>query len=61
LLERVREALRQSGLNPDRLAQSDLDRVDQFHIGGVDATSRLARLAEVRESHQVLDLGSGIG
>ena len=48
LRERVREALRESGLNPDRLSQSELDKLDQFHVGGLDATVSLARLAGIR-------------
>ncbi len=61
LLQRVIEAMRRSGLDPDRLRQSDMEKFDQFHIGGLDATDALARLAEIRRSDVVLDLGSGIG
>lgn len=61
LLERVREALRQNGLDPDRLDRADLTGLDQFHVGGLDANDELARLAQIRESDRVLDLGSGIG
>jgi ubiquinone/menaquinone biosynthesis C-methylase UbiE len=61
LLDRVREALRQSGLDPDRLVQSELSKLDQFHVGGLDATNALARMAEIRVADRVLDLGSGIG
>ncbi|HTB12726.1 MAG TPA: methyltransferase domain-containing protein [Bryobacteraceae bacterium] len=61
LLERVKEALRQSGLNPDRLDQSELEKLDQFHVGGLDATDDLARLAAIRPGDRVLDLGSGVG
>jgi sarcosine/dimethylglycine N-methyltransferase len=61
LMERVREALRRSGLNPDRLEQADLAQLDQFHVGGLDATDALARLARIQQSDRVLDLGSGIG
>jgi ubiquinone/menaquinone biosynthesis C-methylase UbiE len=61
LVERVREALRQSGLDTDRLEQSQLAKLDQFHVGGADATDNLARMAGIRSSDRVLDLGSGIG
>jgi SAM-dependent methyltransferase len=61
LVERVKEALRQSGLNPDRLNQVELAKLDHFHVGGVDATDSLARLAGIRDSDRVLDLGSGVG
>lgn len=61
LLERLTEALRRSGRDPDRLNQSDLSKFDHFHVGGLDATDALIRLAEIRQTDQVLDLGSGIG
>jgi ubiquinone/menaquinone biosynthesis C-methylase UbiE len=61
LPERAKEALRQSGLNPDKLAQSDLAKLDQFHVGGLDATNCLAHAAEIRATDRVLDLGSGVG
>jgi ubiquinone/menaquinone biosynthesis C-methylase UbiE len=61
LLERVRTALLASGLNPDQLEQADLAKFDQFHVGGLDATNRLARMAAIRRSDRVLDLGSGTG
>jgi ubiquinone/menaquinone biosynthesis C-methylase UbiE len=61
LVERVKAALRESGLNPDALSQSDLAKLDHFHVGGVVSTDGLAQLAEIRESDRVLDLGSGIG
>lgn len=58
---RIVEALRQSGLDPDHLKQSELEKLDHFHVGGMDATDRLARLAQIRETDRVLDVGSGIG
>jgi ubiquinone/menaquinone biosynthesis C-methylase UbiE len=61
LMERVRTALRENGLNPDRLEQADLAKFDQFHVGGIDATTRLARLAAIQQNDRVLDLGSGTG
>ncbi len=61
LLDRVREALRESGLDPDQLDQSELAKLDQFHVGGLDATGRLSLDAGIRQSDSVLDLGSGVG
>jgi SAM-dependent methyltransferase len=43
------------------LAQSDLANLDQFHVGGLDATNSLARAAEILATDRVLDLGSGVG
>lgn len=61
LLERVKAALLQSGLDPARLNQSDLEKRDQFHIGGPDATNALVHMAGIKASDRVLDLGSGVG
>ena len=61
LVERVREALRESGMNPDALDQAELAKRDQFHVGGAEATAQMARLAGIRATDRVLDVGSGIG
>ena len=61
LVERVREALRRSGFDPDRMDQAELEKLDQFHVGGLEATDALAKLAEIRTTDAVLDLGSGVG
>lgn len=61
LAGRILEALRQNGLDPEHLNQADLARLDQFHVGGLEATDALVRLAEIRAADRVLDLGSGIG
>ena len=61
LMERIKLALAESGLNPEHLQQSDLAKLDHFHVGGVDATDALIRLANIQPTDLVLDLGSGIG
>src|SRR5580698_3556786 len=58
---RVREALKRSGLDPDHLRQADIEKLDQFHVGGLEATNQLAAAANIQASDRVLDLGSGIG
>jgi len=61
LMKRIERALADSGLNPEHLQQSDLARLDHFHVGGLDATDSLIRLAHIQPTDLVLDLGSGIG
>src|SRR5580704_5296608 len=61
LVERVKAALVESGLDPSRLNQSDLEKRDQFHVGGLDATNTLIQIAGIKASDRVLDLGSGGG
>ncbi len=61
-LERaILDAATASGKDIDRLVPSDLSSVDEFHIGGRDATIEFAgELGAARGSH-LLDIGSGIG
>jgi sarcosine/dimethylglycine N-methyltransferase len=53
--------LRAAGKDPDRPAPEDLAPVDQFHIGGRDATLELAKLAGLAPGLAVLDVGGGLG
>jgi ubiquinone/menaquinone biosynthesis C-methylase UbiE len=54
-------ALRAAGKDLDHLSPDDLAAIDEFHIGGREATlSLLEQLAPRRDSH-ILDIGSGIG
>ena len=61
-LERaVLDALRAAGKDPDRLEPADLAPVDEFHIGGRQATMDLASQLHVAPGMQLLDIGSGLG
>jgi ubiquinone/menaquinone biosynthesis C-methylase UbiE len=61
LVARITTALRAMGKDMTSLAVEDLAPVDQFHVGGRDATLGLARLAEIRPEDRVLDVGGGLG
>jgi SAM-dependent methyltransferase len=61
LAARIATALRAMGKDVASLAIEDLAPVDQFHVGGRDATLALARLAEIRREDRVLDIGGGLG
>jgi ubiquinone/menaquinone biosynthesis C-methylase UbiE len=61
-LERaVLEALQASGKDPDHLVPADLAPVDEFHIGGRQATLDLAAQLDVAPGGHLLDLGCGLG
>ena len=61
LPSRLLQALADAGLDPRNLQCADLELLDEFHIRGKDATRDLAKLAQLQEHHQVLDLGCGVG
>ncbi len=61
-LERsILDALAASGKDLDRLAPADLAPVDEFHIGGRQATVDLASQMEIEPGLHVLDIGCGLG
>jgi cyclopropane fatty-acyl-phospholipid synthase-like methyltransferase len=45
----------------DRLQPDDLAPVDEFHMGGREATVHLAEKIDLKADLTVLDIGSGIG
>lgn len=61
LEETILQAAGRMGLDPDRLSATDLAVVDEFHIGGLEATKELADQMELATGVRVLDVGSGIG
>lgn len=61
LVTSILDALARAGTDTSRLRTRDLEPVDQFHIGGSEATAELARRLDLAEHHRVLDVGSGLG
>jgi len=61
LLDRILDALRQAGKDPDHLTIDDLAPVDEFHSRRRKATEELARMLAPAATDHVLDIGSGIG
>src|SRR5260370_8819011 len=62
IARRIDEQLRLSGVaNDHTVSPSDLAAVDQFHVGGLEATQELARLFSPSQGSDVLDIGSGLG
>ncbi len=61
LAEAIFAGLRAGGKDPDDLAVDDLAPVDEFHIGGREATAAFAERLGVEPGMHLLDIGSGIG
>jgi hypothetical protein len=54
-------ALLAAGKDPDRLNLADLGPVDEFHIGGRQATVDFAEQLGAARGAYLLDIGSGLG
>lgn len=54
-------ALAAAGKDPDALTPDDLAPVDEFHIGGRQATKDLSAQLDLPRGARVLDIGSGLG
>jgi len=61
LEELILGAVVREGKDPENLTASDLAAVDEFHVGGLEATQELAKQMELRAGMRLLDVGSGIG
>jgi SAM-dependent methyltransferase len=61
LEESILGAVAREGKDPETLAAGDLAAVDEFHVGGLEATQELAKHMELRAGLRLLDVGSGIG
>ena len=60
LVERILASLSEAGKSLDSLTVNDFASFDNLHLGGVDETLSLARLATARHGMRVLDVGSGV-
>lgn len=61
VLARIRAGLQALGLDPDNIQPGDLKQVDEFHIGGAEATLSLIAELDIKADAEVLDIGSGVG
>src|SRR6202011_6152577 len=61
LEELILGAVVREGKDPENLTALDLAAVDEFHVGGLEATQELAKHMELRAGLRLLDVGSGIG
>ncbi len=61
LEDRILASLRAAGKNLEQLAPDDLSGMDEFHVGGREATQDLAAFMHLRPGMHLLDIGCGIG
>jgi SAM-dependent methyltransferase len=61
LAQAINQALVAAGKDPDRLTPADLAPVDEFHVGGGEATAALFAPLGLRPGMRWLDIGSGLG
>jgi len=61
LEQTILAALVAAGKDPEKLTAADLAPVDEFHIGGREATVDLAQRMGATEGMRLLDIGAGLG
>src|SRR3974377_127862 len=61
LEERILSKLRDRGKDLEQLRTEYLAALDEFHLGGLEATQELATFMELRPGMHLLDVGCGIG
>lgn len=61
LEDNILGVLRSAGKNLGQLSTEDLAPIDEFHLGGREATEALADFMHLRPGMQLLDVGCGIG
>jgi len=57
----ILEAISRIGKDPAHLTVEDLAPVDEFHVGGLEATKELGAQMDLRPGLRLLDVGCGIG
>jgi SAM-dependent methyltransferase len=61
VLQRIDDALRAAGIDPERPSHRDLWPFDQLHSRGIVTTREHAERADIQAGMYVLDLGCGLG
>ena len=61
LLDAIRVGVAALGKTPETVTLEDLAAVDEFHIGGRQASEGFVGQLGLREDHHVLDVGCGVG
>jgi SAM-dependent methyltransferase len=61
LEETILGALKGAGIDTEKLTATDLATVDEFHVGGLEATKAFSEFMGLKPEMRVLDVGCGIG
>ena len=61
LEDKILGMLGSAGKNIDQLRADDLSAIDEFHLGGREATQALSDFMQLRPGMHLLDVGCGIG
>jgi ubiquinone/menaquinone biosynthesis C-methylase UbiE len=61
LQDQVLKGLKAMGRAPDNVRPEDLATIDEFHMGGHQATAELAGRLDLKPGTALLDIGSGLG
>ncbi|MBZ0217947.1 MAG: methyltransferase domain-containing protein, partial [Fimbriimonadaceae bacterium] len=61
LIERIKSGLIAAGVDLENAQPRDINAVDEFHIGGSEATTALIDKLDLTDATEILDIGSGIG
>ena len=61
VLQRIEDALRAAGVDPEKPSHRDLWPFDQLHSRGIEATREHAERAGLQAGMYVLEVGCGLG
>jgi len=61
IMDKIEAGLNSAGKDVNSLTVDDLAPIDEFHIGGRKSTHEVAKLAKLKASDLVLDVGCGLG
>jgi len=61
LEQKILDALRSAGKNPESVSPQDLDALDNLHLGGRESIQELSAFMGLQPGMRLLDVGCGVG